>query len=148
MHLRCELNTLGYPKAALFAFCVAVCSYNLLATIKGALRGVHGEEKMKDQCLELLPDGRDQRQLQGNDGCLAPKGVGGLSNTADQAMAAQLKRWARSADLANYPKHPRGPKKPKKKCPNAQFHHVSTWKLLEERSQKKRRKQKLARARP
>ena len=23
LHLRCELNTLGYPKAALFAFCVA-----------------------------------------------------------------------------------------------------------------------------
>src|SRR5439155_21007617 len=24
VHLRCELNTLGYPKAALFAFCVAL----------------------------------------------------------------------------------------------------------------------------
>ena len=35
LHLRCELNTLGYPKAALFAFCVAVCCYNLLAAIKG-----------------------------------------------------------------------------------------------------------------
>jgi len=63
-----------------------------------------------------------------------------------KAMAAQLKRWARCADLENYPKHPRGPKKPKRKCPNAQFHHVSTWKLLEERRQKKRSKRKLARA--
>ena len=53
------------------------------------------------------------------------------------AMAAQLKRWARKADLGNYPKHPRGPKKPVKKRPNAQFQHVSTWKLLEERRQQK-----------
>jgi IS4 transposase len=29
VHLRCELNTLGYPKAALFAFCVAVACYGL-----------------------------------------------------------------------------------------------------------------------
>ena len=49
MYLRCELNTLGYPKAALFAFAVAVCSYNLLAAVKGALRGVHGEEKTETE---------------------------------------------------------------------------------------------------
>ena len=46
LHLRCELNTLGYPKAALFAFCVAVCCYNLLASLKGALRAAHGEEEL------------------------------------------------------------------------------------------------------
>ena len=48
-HLRCELNTLGYPKAALFGFCVAVAAYNLLAATKGALRGVHGEEKLEKE---------------------------------------------------------------------------------------------------
>ena len=33
-----EINTLGYPKAALFAFCVAlVASYNLMSVIKAAL---------------------------------------------------------------------------------------------------------------
>ena len=48
MYLRCELNTLGYPKAALFAFAVAVCSYNLLASLKGALRAAHGEAEIKE----------------------------------------------------------------------------------------------------
>ena len=33
-----EINTLGYPKAALFAFCVALVSYNLMSVIKAALR--------------------------------------------------------------------------------------------------------------
>jgi IS4 transposase len=39
-HLRCELNTLVYPKAALFAFWVAASSYNVPAALKGVLRGV------------------------------------------------------------------------------------------------------------
>jgi hypothetical protein len=48
-HLRCELNTLGYPKAALFAFSVAVCSYNILAALKSALRGVCGEKTVEQE---------------------------------------------------------------------------------------------------
>jgi IS4 transposase len=35
-----EINTLGYPKAALLAFCVALVSYNVLSTVKAALRAV------------------------------------------------------------------------------------------------------------
>src|SRR3954447_6759861 len=41
--LQGEVNTRGYPKAALFAFCVALVSYNVLSTLKAALRSVHGE---------------------------------------------------------------------------------------------------------
>src|SRR4051794_13601466 len=40
--LECEINTLCYPKAALFGFCVGLVVYNLLGIVKGALRGVHG----------------------------------------------------------------------------------------------------------
>src|SRR2546421_10474493 len=49
MALHCEVNTLGYPKAALFAFCVAVMAYNVLAVLKAALRAVHGEEKVREE---------------------------------------------------------------------------------------------------
>ncbi len=44
-----EINTLGYPKAALFAFCVALVAYNVQSTIKAALRSVHGEEKVEQE---------------------------------------------------------------------------------------------------
>src|SRR4051794_21568014 len=47
--LNCELNTLGYPKAALFGFCTAVVAYNVLAVLKAALRAVHGEEKVQKE---------------------------------------------------------------------------------------------------
>jgi IS4 transposase len=41
-----EINTLGYPKAALFGFCLALVAYNVLAVVLAALRGVHGQEKI------------------------------------------------------------------------------------------------------
>ncbi|MDB4650143.1 transposase [Pirellulaceae bacterium] len=41
--LRCELNTLGFPKAALFSFCVAVVMYNALSSVVAALRVAHPE---------------------------------------------------------------------------------------------------------
>ena len=31
-----EINALGYPKAALFSFCMALVAYNVLSTVKGA----------------------------------------------------------------------------------------------------------------
>jgi hypothetical protein len=47
--LKCEHPARGYPKAALFAFCVALVAYNVLAVIKAALRVVHGTEKVENE---------------------------------------------------------------------------------------------------
>jgi len=43
----CEINSLGYPKAALFSFCVALVAYNLLSVVKATLRSVHGTGKIE-----------------------------------------------------------------------------------------------------
>ena len=32
-----DMIALGYPKAALFSFCMALVAYNVLSTVKGAL---------------------------------------------------------------------------------------------------------------
>ena len=40
-----EISTLAYPKAALFSFCLALCSYNILATMKMAIASVHELEE-------------------------------------------------------------------------------------------------------
>ncbi|MBK8692830.1 MAG: transposase [Deltaproteobacteria bacterium] len=42
--LNAELAPLGYPKAALFGFCVGLLSYNLLATVVASLRRARREE--------------------------------------------------------------------------------------------------------
>jgi hypothetical protein len=44
--LSCEIDTLCYPKAALFAFCLGLLACNAVALLKAALRSAHGEEKV------------------------------------------------------------------------------------------------------
>lgn len=48
-HLHSEINSLGYPKAALFGFCVALVAYNVLALVKAALRSAHREDKIANK---------------------------------------------------------------------------------------------------
>jgi hypothetical protein len=144
IYLRCELNTLGYPKAALFAFAVAVCSYNLLAAVKGALRGVHGEEKTETEVSNFFLTNEVKNVHAGMMIALPPTTWKIFQEMSPAELATHLLEWIRTADLARYPKHRHGPKKPKQPCPNAQFQHVSTAKLLEE----KRLRTKLKRPRP
>lgn len=134
-HLRCELNTLGYPKAALFAFCVAVCSYNLLAAVQGALRGAHGEQKMEQVSNYFLTD-EINTVYAGMMVATPPEEWQRFATMTPHAFAAQLRRWAATVDLTRYPKQRRGPKKPKPKPPNAQFQHVSTARLLAARTER------------
>jgi hypothetical protein len=47
--LDCEQPRLGYPKAALFAFCVTVVAYNVLAVIKAALGVTYGTDKVENE---------------------------------------------------------------------------------------------------
>jgi CO dehydrogenase/acetyl-CoA synthase gamma subunit (corrinoid Fe-S protein) len=45
--LNCEIKTLGYPRAALFSFSMALFAYNALSTLRAALRSVHGTGKIE-----------------------------------------------------------------------------------------------------
>jgi hypothetical protein len=142
-HLRCELNTLGYPKAALFAFCVAVASYNLLAAVKGALRGVHGEETVDTRVSNFILTSEIQQTYDGMMVALPPGAWQCFQTMPAADLARHLRRWAEAADLTKYPKQTRGPKKPKPKPPNAQFQHVSTARLLAEAKQPAKRTKRL-----
>jgi hypothetical protein len=141
-HLRCELNTLGYPKAALFAFCVAVCSYNVLAAVKGALRGAHGEEKLEHEVSNFYLTNEISTVYSGMMIAVPHADWREFQTFSLTRLAAQLLRWARGVDLKKYPKHPRGPKQPKSKPRNAQFQHVATSKLLERQRLQTTRKPK------
>lgn len=144
-HLRCELNTLGYPKAALFAFCVAVSSYNLLAITKGALRGVHGESVVEQGVSNFFLTNEISTIYGGMMIAVPPEEWETFQSMSLRSLAKFLLRLAASADLRKYPKSPRGPKKPRPPRPNAQFKHVSTAKLLDEEKAKQKTKQKTKR---
>ena len=53
----CELKTLGYPKAALFVFCMALVAFNILSTVKSALKEVHGVEKIDAELSSYTSNG-------------------------------------------------------------------------------------------
>jgi hypothetical protein len=129
MHLRCELNTLGYPRAALFAFCVACSCYNLLAAIKGALRGVHGQKTVEELSNFYLTN-EISGVYRGMMIALPPEKWKVFQTMSEKQLADSLTRWARRIDLEKYRKASRGPKKPPAARPKAQFQHVATAKLL------------------
>jgi hypothetical protein len=145
VHLRCELNTLGYPKAALFAFCVAVACYNLLAAVKGALRGVHGESTVEKKLSNFYVTEEISAVYRGMMIALPPENWTVFQTMSQAELSRWLRRWAGRLDLGNYQKHARGQKKPRPTRPNAKFHHVSTKRLLDEKRLKKKPKQRTVR---
>jgi hypothetical protein len=51
-HLNSEINTLGYPKAALFSFCLALVAFNLYAIVMATLRATHPSEAINETVSE------------------------------------------------------------------------------------------------
>jgi IS4 transposase len=48
-YLNSEINTWGYPRAALFGFCVALVAYAIMSVILAALASVHGVDVIEQQ---------------------------------------------------------------------------------------------------
>jgi hypothetical protein len=129
-HLRCELNTLGYPPAALFAFCVALSCYNLLAAVKGALRSVHGQKTMEETVSNFYLTEEISSVYRGMMIALPPTEWQVFQRMSQAELAEHLRQWAELVNLEPYRKQRCGPKKPRGARPKAQFQHVATAKLL------------------
>jgi hypothetical protein len=129
--LDCEINTLCYPRAALFVFCVAVVAYNLQSAIKGVMRSEHGAEKVENDLSRYFVSGEIGQVYRGMMVALPPEEWAFIRSMSLKDYAAFLKRLARNVDLERYPKAHRGPKKAKPKRHYDPNHpHVSVAKLL------------------
>jgi hypothetical protein len=129
--LRCEVETLGYPRAALFSFAVAVLAYNTYAVVQASLRVAHGADAIKEKLsgYHLMSD-------------VAATYVGMDIAVPDECWesyrAMPVSRFTKSmtmlahrVKLARYPKKKRGPKKPQpRKKSGRNNHHISTARLL------------------
>jgi hypothetical protein len=110
--------------------------YNLLGAVKGALRGVHGEEKVEQLSAYYLAD-----ELAGvSRGMMVAITeeeweVFGKMSAAESAD--RMRQWAAEVRLERFRKHPRRPKKPKVKRHYDPAHpHVSSARILQLRTQK------------
>jgi Transposase DDE domain len=138
-----EINTLGYPKAALFAFCLALVSYNVLSAVKAALRSVHGAEASDakvsgyDLAEEVSGTYRGMMIAVPKDEWVVFHGM------SPRELCPFLKRLAGAVRLSEFRKQPRGPKKPRpKRQSGAKVKHVATARLLAEQRSKPAKCQK------
>jgi IS4 transposase len=129
-----EVNTLGYPKAALFAFCVALVSYNLMSVIKAALRAVHGEQTVQEKVSGYYLADEVTMTHRGMMIAIPEDEWVVFHDLTPVEMGEVLMELAGNVRLALYPRQPRGPKKPKpEKQSGAKIKHVATAKVLKDR---------------
>jgi hypothetical protein len=130
-HLHSEINALGYPKAALFGFCIALLAYNVLAVVKAALRSVHGEEKIADEVSGYYLAGHLERTYDGMMIAIPEAEWRIFQRMSTKGFIEILQQLASKVDLAKFRKHKRGPKKPRQKRTQiSKQPHVSTARLL------------------
>ena len=132
--LACEINTLGYPKAALFTFCLALLAYNAVSLIKAALRSAHGRQKINDEVSSYYLSLEISRTYDGMMIAIPAPHWALFRELSTKEFANTLHDLASSVHLAKYQKHPRGPKKPPpERTAYRSGQHVSTAKLLTQR---------------
>ncbi len=134
----CELNTLGYPKAALFVFCIAIVAFNILSTVKAALKSVHGVGKVEAGLSDYYLVEEVQATYRGMAIALPTPLWLPIAHMSLTEFAQTLKQWASSVDLKRFCSSPRQKKKPKPKPTYDPKHpHRSTARLLQQQKQYK-----------
>ena len=127
--LHCEVPTLGYPRAALFAFAMSLVAANALAILIAAIRAVHGHEAADNLSYSALVDevGGNYRGMM----LALPAHRWSFIHRYTKSQTARLMRViARHTNLRLLTKSRRGPKKPRR-TPNCKnIRHLSTHRVL------------------
>jgi hypothetical protein len=130
----CEVDTLGYPQAALFGFGVALVAHLVVALVKGAVRAAHGAGYVEEQLsgyyltLEVAP------VAPGMEIALGAEPWEIFRQLSPAEFATALVASAQRLDTQKDTKHKRGPEKPAPhKLSGKQQTHVSTARVLASR---------------
>jgi hypothetical protein len=137
--LESEQTRLGYPKAGLFAFCVSLVAYNVLAVVRAALRAVHTREVVEANVSTYYLTHEIKGVYQGMMIALPAAEWEHFREMTVAQLAVALKTLASKARLSVYQRHPRGPKKPRpERIHYKDKPHVSTARLIANRRTEKR----------
>ncbi|MFO0954896.1 MAG: IS4 family transposase [Isosphaeraceae bacterium] len=129
--LRGEVESLGRPRAALFAMGMALVAANALAVVKQALRATHGEEEFERLSGYYMAD-----EVAGNYRAVDVLVAEAEWRALEAAPAVAFWEWCRGVAsrvrTRGLHKHPRGPKKPQPpRASGKNRHHYSTYRLLD-----------------
>lgn len=136
MTLNCEMPSNGYPRCALFQFCMAMFAYNCRQILLAALYAEHDQEDVENMSqyqvgldivkpMEGMLTAIDESEWAE----LVPEDAGGI--------AQFLRRVSRQVDVVSYRKSERGRKRPpppRIRCKSGT--HVSTHRLLQQRKER------------
>ena len=138
VHLRCEINTLGYPPAALLGFCVALIAYITFAILKAALQHVHGAEKIQEEFSGYYLADELGAVYRGMLIAVPAQEWIIFRDMPSAHFVDLLIDLAREVNMRRFKKHPRKAKKkqpPRKK--KSDQPHVSTARILAKRGSEK-----------
>ncbi len=128
-----EIQTLGYPPAALFSFSMALVAYNILATVKAALRVTHGAGKVEAALSWYYLVEEIQSTHRGMMIAIDPIYWQSWARADLDLLARRLLDLAAQVNLKTFLKQPRTPKR--KKPPlivDRRHRHLSTQRLLDQ----------------
>jgi IS4 transposase len=135
--LASEISTLGYPRAALFSFCVATLAYNVLSMLQAAVEAKHDIEPRSPAELSLYFVASEVRAIHAGMMIAVPaEQWTPWRELPIRDFCRLLLRLASYVDPGTLRKTVRGPKQRVKKKsvpPSIAGAHVSTARLLEHR---------------
>jgi hypothetical protein len=148
--LRGEVNTLGYPPAALFGYCLALVAFNLLSTVKACVLSVQPTSPCADPSpAETKPEPVELKLSSyylADEVCRAWDGLDLMVGPRVwqrefvepplATLVRRLRRIARHVDVERFATRIRGPKKPRHQLPRGKSTHLSTHRLLATRARK------------
>ena len=130
-NLNSEINTLGYPRAALFGFCVALVAYNVFAVVLAALRQVHGDQVVDESVSSYALAEELGTTYRGMMIAIPSEQWFCFREFSQQQLVEVLSQLAAAIRLSAFRKKRRGPKKSTvKKKYDPKKPHVSTAKEL------------------
>lgn len=126
-----EIQTLAYPKAALFSFSMALVAYNILATLRAALVSVHGVGKVQAGLSDFYLVDEIQGIYRGMMIAIPPPHWQSFGTFSLNQMVLLLQHLATQVNLKRFLKTNRSPKKKQPLIVDSKHRHVSTERLLE-----------------
>jgi hypothetical protein len=134
--LRCEVNTLAYPKAALFGFALAVAAYNVFAVLQGAVASVRGRGRAEEELSLHAVVEEVSSVKRGMEAGLPEEVWERFARMSGQAFAGWLRGMAERIDWSRYKKSKRAAKKPVAVKKTQRGAHRSTARVLLNRPKK------------
>jgi hypothetical protein len=133
LSLRGEIDTLGYPGAALLGYAIALVIYNLLSIVKTTIRVVQGVEASEQVSTYYLAD-EISSTWHGMEIVLPAETWRERFGSCDaRQLASRLRKIAAHIDVRRYLKHPRRSAKHPRPKRIGSSPHVSTERLLRQR---------------